>query len=100
MQPSCNSKRDAVYEVTGMSDAPDDWDTKVDWMRRRGAIRAEWTASGALDSVELGPEPSSENMKTQQSLTAEEQEKRARESRDRIRFAHTGGPVRPLGARE
>lgn len=86
-----------------MADHPHDWERKVAWMRDRGAVRAEWTGdqyNPVLTHVELGPAPQADDMKTQQSLTADEQEKRERERLAKLRFAHSGGPVRPLGARE
>lgn len=98
-QPCCRSNRDAVYEGTGMADYPQDWTTKVAFMRSVGAVRAAWH-DDTLASVELGPAPQAGDMTTQQSLTADEQEKRERERVARLRFAHSGGPVRPLGARE
>ena len=41
-----------------------DWDVKADWMRKVGATAATFDVSGALLSLQLGPQP--HNASTQQ----------------------------------
>lgn len=79
---------------------PEDWELKAAWMRARGATSAEWTASGALDSVTLGPEPPpkpSDEEPTQQTKTREDIERAERDQRRRLVERSSGGPVLRVG---
>jgi hypothetical protein len=64
---------------------PEDWTTKIAFMRAHGVVRAEFTYDGHLIQAELGPQPieTSEQKQTQRPKTPEELVAVQREERRR-----------------
>lgn len=79
-------------------DHPSDWTSKVAWMRDAKATRAEWSESGKLLSVELGPVYDSVDSddETQQktALSPQEQAAKLTQERRHLSLAATGSLVR------
>lgn len=105
-------------KTTGMSEDvyPQEWETKIAFMRERGITSAKWFTVQVYDpelkyskhvetitECTLGPAPQAPEAvdETQPSIVSPQTaERRAREERRRVASAASGGPVRRLDERD
>lgn len=82
-----------------MSDASQDWTSKVEFARAHGLVEASFSADGKLTAFKLGPTPVAEDdsRSTQQRFPTEEELLRDRAERRRVALRSSGGPVKRLG---
>lgn len=81
-----------------MSDASQDWTSKVEFARAHGLVEASFSDDGKLTAFKLGPIPVTDDEKpTQQRFPTEAEKAADRKTRRELHLAASGGPVKRFG---